>query len=39
MSPHERGRVSVIEDDETVGKSLVQRLEREGYSPLWWKTR
>jgi hypothetical protein len=24
MSPHERGRIGVIEDDETVGKSLVQ---------------
>jgi DNA-binding NtrC family response regulator len=38
MSPHERGRIGVIEDDETVGKSLVQRLELEGYSPLWWRT-
>ena len=38
MSPHERGRIGVIEDDETVGKSLVQRLELEGYSPLWWQT-
>jgi DNA-binding response OmpR family regulator len=38
MSPQERGRIGVIEDDETVGKSLVQRLELEGYSPLWWRT-
>jgi DNA-binding NtrC family response regulator len=38
MSPHERGRIGVIEDDEIVGKSLVQRLELEGYSPLWWQT-
>jgi DNA-binding NtrC family response regulator len=38
MSPHERGRIGVIEDDETVGKTLVQRLELEGYSPLWWQT-
>ena len=38
MLPHERGRIGVIEDDETVGKSLVQRLELEGYSPLWWQT-
>jgi len=38
VSPHERGRIGVIEDDETVGKSLVQRLELEGYSPLWWQT-
>ena len=38
MLPHERGRIGVIEDDEIVGKSLVQRLELEGYSPLWWQT-
>jgi DNA-binding NtrC family response regulator len=38
MSPHERGRIGIIEDDEIVGKSLVQRLELEGYSPLWWQT-
>src|SRR6516162_390376 len=38
MSPHERGRIGVIEDDETVGKSLVQRLKLEGYTPIWWRT-
>ena len=38
MSLHERGGIGVIEADETVGESLVQRLELEGYSPLWWQT-
>src|SRR6516164_3786673 len=38
MSPHKRGRIGVIADDETVGKSLAQRLELEGYTPLWWHT-
>jgi DNA-binding response OmpR family regulator len=38
MSPHEKGRIGVIEDDETVGKSLVQQLKLEGYMPIWWRT-
>jgi DNA-binding NtrC family response regulator len=38
MSPHERGRIGVIEGDETVGKGLVQRLKLEGYTPIWWRT-
>jgi len=38
MSPRERGRIGIIEDDTTMGESLVQRLELEGYTPLWWQT-
>jgi len=38
MSPRERGRIGIIEDDTTIGDSLVQRLELEGYTPLWWQT-
>jgi DNA-binding NtrC family response regulator len=38
MSPRERGRIGIIEDDTTMGDSLVQRLELEGYTPLWWQT-
>src|SRR6266478_2516431 len=38
MSPRERGRIGVIEDDPVMGGSLVQRLELEGYTPLWWQT-
>jgi DNA-binding NtrC family response regulator len=35
---HERTRVAVIEDDPVMGASLVQRLELEGYRPVWWQT-
>jgi DNA-binding NtrC family response regulator len=38
MSPRERGRIGIIEDDTIMGDSLVQRLELEGYTPLWWQT-
>jgi DNA-binding NtrC family response regulator len=38
MSPHERGRIGVIEDDLVVGGTLAHRLELEGYTPLWWRT-
>src|SRR5882724_3167765 len=38
MSPRERGRIGIIEDNTTMGDSLVQRLELEGYTPLWWQT-
>src|SRR5262249_9251443 len=38
MSPRERGRIGVIEDDPIIGGSLLQRLELEGYTPLWWQT-
>src|SRR6266481_5916526 len=38
MSLRERGRIGIIEDDTTMGDSLVQRLELEGYTPLWWQT-
>jgi DNA-binding NtrC family response regulator len=38
MSPLERGRVGIIEDDLVVGGTLAHRLELEGYTPLWWCT-
>src|SRR5215472_12301266 len=38
MSPHERGRIGIIEDDLVVGGTLAHRLELEGYTPLWWCT-
>ena len=38
MSPHERARIGVIEDDLVVGGTLAHRLELEGYTPLWWRT-
>ena len=38
MSPHERGRIGIIEDDLIVGGTLAHRLELEGYTPLWWRT-
>ncbi len=31
-------RVGIIEDDPVMGESLVQRLEIEGYEPVWWMT-
>jgi DNA-binding NtrC family response regulator len=38
MSPHEKGRIGIIEDDLVVGGTLAHRLELEGYTPLWWRT-
>jgi DNA-binding NtrC family response regulator len=38
MSPHKKGRIGVVEDDEVMGGTLVQRLELEGYTPIWWRT-
>src|SRR5437879_9573226 len=38
MSPAERGRIGVIEDDPVLGGTLVQRLKLEGYVPVWWQT-
>jgi DNA-binding NtrC family response regulator len=38
MSPHERQRIAIVEDDLIVGGTLSERLELEGYAPLWWKT-
>ena len=34
----ERARIAVVEDDPVMGGSLVQRLELEGYAPLWWQS-
>ena len=30
--------IGIVEDDPVMGGSLVQRLELEGYAPLWWQT-
>jgi len=38
MSPPERGRIGVVEDDPVLGGTLVQRLKLEGYAPVWWQT-
>ena len=38
MSPPERGRIGVVEDDPVLGGTLVQRLKLEGYAPAWWQT-
>jgi DNA-binding NtrC family response regulator len=38
MSPHEKGRIGIVEDDPVVGGTLAYRLELEGYTPLWWRT-
>jgi DNA-binding NtrC family response regulator len=38
MLPNQRGSIGVIEDDEVVGGTLVQRLELEGYRTIWWRT-
>jgi DNA-binding NtrC family response regulator len=38
MLPREKARIGVIEDDEVMGGTLVQRLELEGYTPIWWRT-
>ena len=35
---HEPTRVAVIEDDPVMGASLIQRLELDGYAPVWWQT-
>ena len=38
MSPDDRGRIAIIEDDLVVGGTLAHRLALEGYTPLWWST-
>jgi DNA-binding NtrC family response regulator len=30
-------RIAIVEDDEIMGASLVQRLEIEGARPIWWR--
>ncbi len=38
MQSPDRLRVGIVEDDVVMGGSLVQRLNLEGYEPLWWRT-
>jgi DNA-binding NtrC family response regulator len=38
MSPPEKERIGIIEDDLVVGGTLAHRLELDGYAPLWWHT-
>jgi DNA-binding NtrC family response regulator len=38
MRSPDRLRVGIVEDDVVMGGSLVQRLNLEGYEPLWWRT-
>jgi DNA-binding NtrC family response regulator len=38
MSPREKERIGIIEDDLVVGGTLAHRLELDGYAPLWWHT-
>lgn len=38
-APQAQGlRVGIVEDDPIMGESLLQRLEIEGYDPIWWQT-
>jgi DNA-binding NtrC family response regulator len=37
MSPSER-RIGLVEDDEIMGESIVQRLSLEGISVKWWRS-
>jgi len=38
VSPREKERIGIIEDDLVVGGTLAHRLELDGYAPLWWRT-
>lgn len=38
MQSHDRVQVGIVEDDVIMGGSLVQRLNLEGYDPIWWRT-
>lgn len=38
MQSHDRIQVGIVEDDVIMGGSLVQRLNLEGYDPVWWRT-
>ena len=38
MKSLEPVQIGVIEDDPVMGGSLIQRLELEGYAPIWWQT-
>ncbi|NJO36306.1 MAG: sigma-54-dependent Fis family transcriptional regulator [Rhizobiales bacterium] len=38
MTSPRPARIGIVEDDAVMGGSLVQRLELEGYRPVWWQT-
>jgi DNA-binding response OmpR family regulator len=38
MRSPEHTSIGIVEDDPVMGGSLVQRLELEGYAPMWWQT-
>lgn len=38
MQSRNRIQVGIVEDDMIMGGSLVQRLNLEGYDPVWWRT-
>src|SRR5215469_17167456 len=38
MSPREKGRIGIVEDDPVVGGTLAHRLELEAYTALWWRS-
>jgi DNA-binding NtrC family response regulator len=38
MTSPEHVLIGIVEDDPVMGGSLVQRLELEGYAPMWWQT-
>jgi DNA-binding NtrC family response regulator len=38
MTSPRSARIGIVEDDAIMGGSLVQRLELEGYHPVWWQT-
>src|SRR5918996_5292660 len=38
MTSPEHALIGIVEDDPVMGASLIQRLELEGYAPVWWQT-
>lgn len=38
MQPHRQINIGVVEDDQIMGSSLIQRFELDGHKVDWWKT-